>query len=99
MVCCWPVWEFAGRVQITQSVLEGTVDFPWFSRPRLADRCAILSFRSPYAPAVAANLRRRGRSLVNAAFDQQSPGHARQLVGQGHSDQHLRLACQHLRQP
>jgi mannose-6-phosphate isomerase-like protein (cupin superfamily) len=25
MDCCWPVWEFAGRVQITQSVLEA----PW----------------------------------------------------------------------
>ena len=65
---------------------------PWFSRPRLADCCAILSFRSPYALATATSLRRRGRSSVDAAFDQQSPDDAGHLVGQGHGDQHLRLA-------
>jgi len=35
-----PVWEFADRVQITHSV----------SQPRLADCCAVLSFRSPSRP-------------------------------------------------
>jgi hypothetical protein len=73
--------------------------FLWFSRPRLTDRCAILSFRSPYAPAVAIGLRRCGRSPVNTAFDQESPDHSGHLVGQGHDDQHLRFAGQHLRQP
>src|ERR1700745_69866 len=72
---------------------------PWLSRPRLADCCAILSFRSPYALATAISLRRRGRSSVNPAFDQQSPDDASHLVGQGDGDQHLRLAGQHLRQP
>jgi hypothetical protein len=72
---------------------------PWFSQPRLADCCAILSFRSPYALTVARALRRYGRSSINAAFDQESPDHARHFVGQGHSDQHLRLAWQHLCQP
>lgn len=48
----WPVWEFADRVQITWACLKhGGTD--WVSRPRLADCCAIRSFRSP--------LRRRGR--------------------------------------
>ena len=42
---------------------------PWFSRPRLADRCAILSFRSLYALATTISLRCRRRSSVNAAFD------------------------------
>jgi len=73
--------------------------FLWLSRPRLADRCAILSYRSPYAPAVAIGLHRCGRSPVNTAFDQESPDHAGHLVGQGHDDQHLRLAEQHLSQP
>jgi hypothetical protein len=72
---------------------------PWFSRPRLTDRCATLSIRSPYAPAVAIGLHRRGWSPVNTAFDQESPDHAGHFVGQGHDDQHLRLAEQHLRQP
>jgi len=72
---------------------------PWFSRPRLADCCAILSFRSPFALAIVVNLRRHDRSLVNAAFDQESPDHTGHLVSQGHSDQHLRLAWQHLCQP
>ena len=44
-----PVWEFAGRVQITHSVLEAQ----WKALvvpARLADCCAILSFRSPLRP-------------------------------------------------
>src|SRR6516162_7742674 len=71
----------------------------WFSRPRLADCCAILSFRSLYALATTVSSRCRGRSSVNAAFDQQSPDDASHLVGQGNGDQHLRLAEQHLGQP
>ena len=54
-----------------------------FSRPRLADCCAILSFRSPYALATAISLGCRGRSSV-AAFDQQSPDDTGHLVGQSH---------------
>ena len=72
---------------------------PWFFRPRLADCCAIRSFRSPYACAVAADLHGRDRSSVNPAFDQESPDHACRLVGEGHDDQHFWLAGQHLRQP
>ena len=72
---------------------------PWFSQPRLADCCAILSFRPPYALTVATSLRRHGRSPINTASDQKSPDHARHLVGQGHSDQHFRLAWQHPCQP
>jgi hypothetical protein len=53
---------------------------PWFSQPRLADCCAILSFRSPYALAVATSLRRHGWSPVDAASDQKSPDHARILL-------------------
>ena len=34
----------------------------WLSRSRLADCCAMSSFRSPYASVVAAGLRRHGRS-------------------------------------
>jgi hypothetical protein len=41
-----PVWEFADRVQFTLSVLEALWK-AWLSQPRLADGCAILSFRSP----------------------------------------------------
>jgi len=48
-----PVWEFADRVQITQACSKHCGK-PWLSQPRLADCCAILSFRSP--------LRRRDRS-------------------------------------
>ncbi len=71
----------------------------WLSRSRLADRCAMPSFRSPYALATAARLRRHGRSPIHAAFDQQGPNSAGHLVGQGHGDQHPRLARQHPRQP
>src|SRR6516162_2643041 len=44
-----PVWEFADWVQITRSVLEAQ----WKALvvpARLADCCAILSFRSPLRP-------------------------------------------------
>ena len=46
---------------------------PWLSRPRLADCCAILSFRSPHALAIVVSLRRHGRSSVGATLDQQGP--------------------------
>ena len=55
-----PVWEFADRVQITRSVLEAQ----WKALvvpARLADCCAILSFRSP------SRLRDRGRAYAAAA--------------------------------
>ena len=48
-----PAWEFADRVQIKPAYSRyGGAD--WFSRSRLADCCAMLSFRSPYASAVTA---------------------------------------------
>src|SRR4051794_6629562 len=71
----------------------------WLSRSRLADRCAMPSFRSPHALAAPARLRGRRRSPINAPLDQQGPDDAGRLVGQGHGDQHLRLARQHPRQP
>jgi len=93
-----PVWEFADQVQITQACSRHCGK-PWLSRPRLADCCAILSFRSPLRLAIAISLYRRDRNSVDAAFDQQSPDDAGHLVGQGDGYQHLRLASQHLRQP
>src|SRR5215211_9092320 len=93
-----PAWEFAERVQINAAYSRYGVA-AWLSRSRLADRCAMLSFRSPYASVAAADLRRHGRSLVRAALDQQGPDDAGHLVGQGHSDQHPRLAREHPRQP
>ena len=48
-----PAWEFADRVQIKVAYSRYGVA-AWFSRSRLADRCAMLSFRSPYASAVSA---------------------------------------------
>ena len=98
-------WSAAGLYgssragSITPRACSKHSGLPWFSRPRLTDRCAILSFRSPYAPAVAIGLRRHGRSSVHTAFDQEGPDHASHFVGQGHDDQHLRFAGQHLRQP
>jgi hypothetical protein len=71
----------------------------WLSRSRLADRCAMSSFRSPYASVATAGLRRHGRSPVRAALDQQRPDDAGRLVGQGGGDQHARLAREHPRQP
>ena len=72
---------------------------PWLSQPRLADCCAILSFRSPSRPRDRVSLRCRGRSSVGAAFNQQGPDDAGHLVGQSNGDQHFRLASQHLRKP
>ena len=61
---------------------------------------------APYSPsarplvlAIVVSLRRRDRSSVGAAFDQQGPDDAGHLVGQSHGDQHFRLASQHLRKP
>jgi len=60
---------------------------------------------APYSPSARPTPSRprsahcRGRSSVNAAFDQQSPDDASHLVGQGDGDEHLRLAEQHLSQP
>src|SRR5580704_11722747 len=53
----------------------------------------------PYAVAIVSSLRRRDRSSVDAALDQQSPDDAGHLVGQSHGDQHLRFASQHLGKP
>src|SRR4051795_591197 len=91
-------YKFADRVQITAAYSRyGVAD--WLSRSRLADRCAMPSFRSPHALAAPARLRGRYRSPINAPLDQQGPDNAGRLVGQGHGDQHLRLARQHPRQP
>src|SRR4051794_15902100 len=93
-----PAWEFAERVQIKVAYSKYGVA-AWLSRSRLADCCAVLSFRSPYASVAAAGLRRHSRSLVRAAFDQQGPDDAGRLVGQGDGDQHPWLAGEHPRQP
>ncbi len=93
-----PAWEFADRVQIKAAYSRYGVA-AWFSRSRLADCCAMLSFRSPYASVAAAGLRRHSRSLVRAALDQQSPDNTGRLIGQGDGDQHSRLAGEHPRQP
>src|SRR5215207_11711378 len=84
-----PAWEFAERVQIKVAYSRYGVAH-WLSRSRLADCCAMLSFRSPYTSVAAADLRRHGRSLVRAALDQQGPDNAGHLVGQGDGDQHPR---------
>ena len=47
--CRGPVWEFADRVQINAACSKHVVA-DWLSRSRLADRCAIPSFRSPLRP-------------------------------------------------
>jgi hypothetical protein len=93
-----PAWEFAERVQIKVAYSKYGVA-AWLSRSRLADCCAMSSFRSPYASVAAAGLRRHGRSPVRAALDQQGPDDAGHLVGQGGGDQHARLAREHPRQP
>src|SRR3954465_15074209 len=93
-----PVWEFADRVQIT-AAYSRYGGAHWLSRSRLADRCAMPSFRSPHALAAPARLRGRRRSPINAPLDQQGPDNAGRLVGQGYGDQHLRLARQHPRPP
>src|SRR4051812_19124498 len=90
--------EFAERVQIKVAYSKYGVA-AWLSRSRLADCCAMSSFRSPYASVAAAGLRRHGRSPVRAALDQQGPDDAGHLVGQGGGDQHARLAREHSRQP
>ena len=82
-----PAWEFAERVQIKVAYSKYGVA-AWLSRSRLADCCAMSSFRSPYAPVAAAGLRRHGRSTVRAALDQQGPDDAGHFVGQGGGDQH-----------
>src|SRR3954471_13485124 len=78
-----PAWEFAERVQIKVAYSKYGVA-AWLSRSRLADCCAMSSFRSPCASVTAAGLlRRHGRSLVGATLDQQGPDDAGRLVGQG----------------
>src|SRR4051794_29238800 len=52
----------------------------WLSRSRLADRCAMPSFRSPHALAAPARLRGRRRSPINAPLDQQGPDNAAVLL-------------------
>ena len=47
--CRGPVWEFADRVHINAACSRHVVA-AWLSRSRLADRCAISSFRSPLRP-------------------------------------------------
>src|SRR5215469_14662289 len=53
----------------------------------------------PHVLAIVVSLRRRGRSSVGAAFDQQGPDDAGHLVGQSDGNQHFRLASQHLCKP
>jgi hypothetical protein len=53
----------------------------------------------PHVLAIVVSLRRRGRSSIGAAFDQQGPDDPGHLVGQSNGDQHFRLASQHLRKP
>ena len=68
----------------------------WLSQSRLADCCPCAR---PTPLAAAAVLRRHNRSLVRAALDQEGPHDAGHLVGQGHGDQHPRLAREHACQP
>src|SRR4051794_30063970 len=84
-ICRGPVWEFADRVQIT-AAYSRYGGAHWLSRSRLADRCAMPSFRSPHALAAPARLRGRRRRPINAPLDQQGPDNAGRLVGQGHGD-------------
>jgi hypothetical protein len=94
-----PVWEFADRVQITQSVLEAqwkALVVPAPSRRLLRHTLLPLT---PYVFPIVVSLRCRGRSSVGAAFDQEGPDDAGHLVGQSDGDQHFRLASQHLRKP
>src|SRR3954452_13960168 len=93
-----PAWEFAERVQIKVAYSKYGVA-AWLYRSRLADCCAMSSFRSPYASVAAAGLRCHGRSPVRAALDQQGPDDAGHLVGQGGDDQHAWLARDNPRQP
>ena len=57
-------YKFADRVQIKVAYSRYGVAH-WLSRSRLADRCAMPSFRSPHALAAPARLRGRGRGTVN----------------------------------
>jgi hypothetical protein len=93
-----PAWEFADRVHIN-AACSRHVGAAWLSRSRLADCCAMSSFRSPHLLAALARLRRHGRSPIHTALDQQGPDDAGRLVGQGNGDQHRWLARQHPCQP
>src|SRR6476620_10496552 len=101
-----PVCAFAGRVQITRSVLEAhpkrarsTVESPGCPSPVSPTVAPYSPSARPYVLAIVGSLPRRGRSSVGAAFDQQGPDDAGHLVGQSDGDQHFRLARQHLRKP
>jgi transposase len=48
VTCRRPVWEFADRIQ-NNLARSRRLSMNWFFRPRLCDRCAILSVRSSYA--------------------------------------------------
>lgn len=79
-----PVWEFADWIQITWACSKHC-GITWLSQSRLADCCAIRSFRSPPTPS-SSWLGRCDRRSVDAAFDQQSPDDTGGLVGQRHGD-------------
>ena len=94
-----PVWEFADRVHITQSVLEAQWKALVVPGPVSPTVAPYSPSARPHILAIVVSLRRRGRSSVGATFDQKGPDDAGHLVGQSDRDQHFRLASQHLRKP
>src|SRR6516165_1408795 len=94
-----PVWEFADRVQITQSVLEAQWKSSGCPSPVSPTVAPYSPSARPHVLAIVVSLRRCDRGSVGAAFDQQGPDDAGHLVGQSNGDQHFRLASQHLRKP
>src|SRR5262249_25557120 len=95
-----PVWEFADRVQITQSVLEAQWKALVVPAPSLRLlRHTLLPLALTHVLAIVVSLRRRGRSSVDGTLDQHDPADPGHLVGQSDGDQHFWLARQHLRKP
>ena len=91
---------FAGRVQIKAACSKAlccTLVLPIPSH----DCCAklLLALLRSDVLATVGDLRRRDRSLVDAAPGHQGPDDARHLVGERHSHQHRRLARQHPAEP
>src|SRR5262249_47238694 len=78
---------------------RGTVESPGCPGPVSPTVAPYSPSARPHVLAIVVSLRRRGRSSVGAAFDQQGPDDAGHLVGQSDGDQHFRLASQHLRKP
>src|SRR3954453_5720367 len=91
-------YKFADRVPNHSRVLEVrccTLVIPIPSRRPLRHAVLPLAPR-PRGPGA---FTRPAPEPDNAPLDQQGPDNAGRLVGQGHGDQHLRLARQHPRQP